>query len=263
MPSLRIKIILNKGGVGIAVEKLAHITKEAEKFIECFSKDMQLDQGEWIAEKFRNGSVVFDLVYVGDAANSAIRTSEKALKLIANPKTDVQDLSYGISKHTFLQFAKMASPVEVDEAIGVGIYNGSNRAKTYLLTKQRFIEVEKQVLERVEQYGGIRGVITALFKGKDSTLWINDKLTNKRVVCTYPPHYYNKIVKLLEDRDSLVSAEGWMTVVNGKVEELAIKSLESLESYQKGDVEKLFGSDPDFTGGLSTDEFIKQIGNEF
>lgn len=264
MASIRVKIILNKGGVGIAVEKLSHIAKEAEKFIEGFSKDMHLGESNWIADRFRNGSVIFDLVYVGEASDAVIKKSQKALKLIANPKTTAQDLDYGVSKTTFLQFARMAAPVEVDEAIGVGVYNGSKRAQTFLLTKQRFVEIEKQILRRVEHYGSIRGTITALFKGnfkgkEQSTLWINDQLTNQRVVCTYPAHYYNKIVKLLEDRDGLVNAEGWMTLVNGEIEKLAIKTLEPLETYQKGDIEKLFGSDPDFTGGLSTEEFIEQI----
>jgi hypothetical protein len=262
MSLLRIKLTLNKGRQGIAIEKLVDIAKEAERFLEYFSKDMQLNRSDWIAENFKNGSVAFDVLYAGEAPDAVVLNSTKALKQIANPRTDVDDLSYGISKETFLQFAKIASPVEVDDAVGVGLYNGSNRPKTFMLTKQRYIQIEKQVLQRVEQYGGFQGTITALFKGAQSTLWITEKLSNKRVVCTYPPAYYKKIVKLLEDRDCLVNVEGWMTIVNGEIEKLSIKILEPLETYRDGDIEKLFGSDPDFTGELSNEQFLEVIRGE-
>lgn len=262
MDSLRIKITLNKGRHGIAVEKLADIAKEAERFLECFSADMQLGKGDWIAEKFRNGSVIFDLVYAGEAENAALQTSVKALKHMADPKTKVEDLGFGLSKTTFLQFARMASPIETDDAIGIGIYNSRPRPKNYTLSKQRAIQIEKQIMQRVEQYGSVQGTITALFKGEKSTLWIVEKLTNRRIVCTYAPHLYKKIYTLLEDRDSLVNAEGWMTIINGEIEKLAIKTIDILEAYRDGDLEKLFGSDPDFTGDLTTEEYIDEIRRE-
>jgi hypothetical protein len=259
MLSLRIKFTLNKGRHGIAIEKLVDITKEAERFLEFFSKDMQLKKTDWIAERFKNGSVAFDAVYGGEAPDAVVQNGVKALKLIARPETDVDDLSFGLSTDTFLQFGKIACPVDVDDAVYIGIYDNGNRPKTFPLTKRRYIEIEKQVLQRVEQYGGFQGTITALFKGTQSTLWITERLTNKRIVCIYPPQYYKKIVKLLEDRDCLVNVEGRMTIVNGEIEKLLIKTLEPLETYREGDIEKLFGSDPEFTGSLSTEEFIEQI----
>lgn len=261
MASLRIKITLNKGRQGISVEKLADIAKEAEKFLESFSKDMQLGDAEWIAEKFRNGSVSFDIVYIGEAPDTAIQKSGKILKQMADPKPTVGNLT-GVTKDTFLQFAKIAFPIEGDDAIGIGVYNGSKRPKTYTLSKQRAIEIEKEILQRAEQYGSVQGSITALFKGGQSTLWITERLTSKRIVCFYPPQYYKKIVSLLEDRDSLVNAEGWMTIINGEIKELRIKTLELLAVYHDGDIEKLFGADPDFTGGLTTGEYIDHIRDE-
>jgi hypothetical protein len=259
MTFLRIKFIFNKGRHGIPFGKLTDISKEVERFLDAFSKDMQLKDGEWIAEKFKNGSVETDVVCIGEFPDAVLLNSRKALTQLANPETSVNDLSYGLRNSTFLQFAKMAFPLEADDAIGIGIYNGSNRPKKYELSKQRALEIEKQVIQRTEQYGSVQGTITALFKGGQSTIHISENLTNKRIICFYPSHYYKKIIELLEERERIVNVEGWMTIINGEIDKLIIKTLEPLEIYREGDIEKMFGSDPDFTGNLSTDEFIDQM----
>src|SRR3989442_15964787 len=92
MAELRVKIGLNKGRHGIPIHKLADVAAEAEKFFKMFAADVRLGKGEWIADNFENGSVEFDINYVGEATSAAITTGQKALSHLTDIKTTPDDL---------------------------------------------------------------------------------------------------------------------------------------------------------------------------
>jgi hypothetical protein len=262
MAKFRVRIELNKGRHGIPVHRLAEIAKEAEKFFEMFADDLGLDRGEWIADNFRDGSVGFDTNYVGTAPDPILLTSQKAFDLITTPTTSPDDLKYGLRKETFLQFARLAAPIDADDAVHIGVYNGkADKPEIRELTKQRFIEIEKEIVQTVEQYGGVQGIITALFK-ESNTFWIRELSTGKKLSCIFPIKMYNLVWKALEAKDAVVNVEGWKTVVNGKVEHLKVTTISPALEYLDSDLEKFFGCDPNFTGNQSTEEFIDDLRGE-
>lgn len=261
MSQLRVKIELNKGRHGIPLHRLVEVAKEAEKFFEMFADDMHLSKGEWIAENFQNGSLGYDVNFVGEITEPVITTARKALKHITDPQTTPDDLSFGIRKETFLQLAKIASPIEADDLIGIGLYNGQPEPEMRELSKQRSLDIERQIVQTVVQYGGLQGVITALFKGS-FILWIVELSTGTRVSCNFPPHMYNKVWELLKARDAIVKVEGWITHKRGEIAHLDILSISEAAEYQEGDLEKFFGCDPHFTGNLNTAEYIDDLRGE-
>lgn len=258
---LRLKIELNKGRHGIPIEKLAKVAEEAEKFLGMFAADMNFGETQWIAENFHNGSVEYDVSCVGVASDMALRIGQRALAQLVDPKTTPDDLSFGIRRETFLQFARMASHVDADDAVGIGVYNGKPKPKMHALSKQRYLEIEKQVNQTVVQYGGVQGVITTLFK-ESNILWIRELSTGERISCKFPVHYYNKIWKLLKAKDAIVNVEGWITHKNGVIDHLKIETIDESPEYLEGDLEKFFGADPNFTGGRSAGEHLDDIRGE-
>jgi len=262
MAQLRVKIELNKGRHGIPIHKLAQVAEEAEKFFQMFAEDLGLKKGEWIADNFTNGSLSFDTNYVGTAPDPLILTSQKAFDLITDPSTSPDDLKYGISKKTFLQFARMAAPVDADDSVHIGLYNGQpDMPKMRELTKQRFIEIEKEIIQTIEQYGGVQGIITALFKDSN-TFWIRELSTGNIVSCIFPLSMYTLVWKMLESKDAVVNVEGWKIVTNGRVEHLKVTTITPSPEYQEGDLEQFFGCDTNFTGNLSTEEYIDDLRGE-
>jgi hypothetical protein len=258
MAQLRVKIELNKGRHGVPIHKLAHIAEEAEKFFKMLSSDIHLGSGEWIADNFKNGSLAYDISFVGQVTDGAIKTGQKALDLITNPKTKPDDLKLGIRKATFLQFAKIASPIEEDDFVSVGLYNGGPKPEMRELSKKRYLEIEREITRTIEQYGGIQGIITAFFK-EANLFWVRSLSTGERVSCIFPPGMYNRAWKLLESKDAIVNLEGWMILKNGKIEHLKVTTLSQAVEYQDGDLEAFFGCDPDFTDGLTTEEYIDDL----
>ena len=257
MSEIILKIELNKGRRGIVMQKLAKIAEEAEKFLESFAEDVNLSKTEWIADKFENGSVDFEVHYAGIAEPSVLAFGKKALAHVINPKTNFESLGFGISQKTFLHFALMAHPLDLDDYIGIGAMNGNGNFHMEKLTKERALLIEQQANRPIEEYAGFQGTITALFKDNNSC-WLKDYLTGNRVVCEYKPNIYPVIWRLLERKDALVNVEGWY-LVRGNESRLKIEDIRELPDYQEGDIDKFFGCDKDFTGSKTSEKHLEEI----
>jgi hypothetical protein len=252
-----LKLELNKGRRGIVLQKLARIVEETEKFLESFADDLNLNKTDWLAEKFENGSLSWQNLYLGEAEPKQIANGKEALAVILSPESDFETVSsFGISQKTFLQFSKIASPLDVDEFIGVASMNG-NGFISQELSKKRALQIQNDVSRTFEEYAGFQGTITALFKDNNS-FWLKDYLTNNRIVCEFAPSQYSEIWRYLEKRDVLVNVEGWYHVKDNE-SRLKITDISELPQYQEGDLEAFFGADKDFTGDLTTAEYIDQI----
>ncbi|MBS1810224.1 MAG: hypothetical protein JST84_18830 [Acidobacteria bacterium] len=261
MSQLKLKIVLNKGREGIQLGKLAKLADEIQKFLELFSNDLRLVEGEWIADDFHNGSVAFAPTYIGKADESLILTGQKALDHITNPKTVADSLRFGLTQNTFLQYAKIALPLTEDDFVTIGVYNGKPRPKIRRLSKQRALEIERQIVQTVRQYGGFQGKITALFKSSN-LIWVVDSLTGQKISCHFTPDRYGHIVQLLQARDAIVNVEGWLKIINGQVEYLDIQTIRESPELRPDDLDKFFGCDPSFTGNLSTEEYLDFLPEE-
>jgi hypothetical protein len=261
MANFRVRIEMNKGRHGVPIHKLAKIAEEAEKFFKMFSADLGLGKSEWIADNFTNGSVGFDTNYVGQAPDPALLTGQKAFSQLTDPETSADDLSYGIRKETFLQFARIASPVDADDFVNIGLYNGRPEPEMRELTKQRSIQIEKEIIQTIEQYGGIQGIITALFK-ENNSFWIRELLTGEKYVCNFQAAQYNLVWHALEAKDAVLNVEGWKTIVNGEVKYMNVTSITPSPEYHDDDLEQFFGCDPNFTGNQSTEAFIDDLRGE-
>jgi hypothetical protein len=191
----------------------------------------------------------------------ALAVAHKALWHITDPDRTPDDLGFGISRETFFQFGKIASSLPLDDVMFIGLYNGEPEPEMRPLSKARFREIERLIIERTSHYGGVQGFITALFKG-NNTIWVHDVSTRAKVVCQFAPRDYNKIWELLKLKDTVVTVEGWITKHPGRDNHLKIETIAPAVEYQEGDLEKFFGIDPHFTGDMSTEEYLDELRGE-
>jgi hypothetical protein len=261
MAELKIKLEVNRGRKGVPLKRLIRIADEARKFLEMFAKDTQLGEGEWIAERFTNGSVGYDNTFFGETTRKSLVQAQKALAHITDPKRTSDDLGYGLSRETFFQYGKIAESLPIDDVMSIGLYNGHDEPEWRELSRRRFLEIEQEITERATHYGGVKGVITAFFKSFN-TVWIHELSTRARVICKFQPSEYEKIWKLLESKDAIVNVEGWITHLPSQERHLTIETISPVVQYIEGDLEKFFGIDPDFTGAMSTGEYIDGLRGE-
>ncbi len=113
MARLRIRIELNRGGVGVPLHKLASVVEEAQKFFYLLAEDIHVDQtqGDWLGFDFGNESLNFTAEFVGPVTAEQVAAFHAAF-----------DGTTSLRRTTIGQFARITESIEQDELIGFGLY---------------------------------------------------------------------------------------------------------------------------------------------
>ena len=112
MARLRIRIELNRGGVGVPLHKLSSVVQEAQKFFQMVAEDVHVEnQGEWLAFDFDNESLNFTAEYVGPVTAEQVRAFYAAFDGVTS-----------LRRATIAQFTRIADAIGEDELIGFGLY---------------------------------------------------------------------------------------------------------------------------------------------
>ena len=120
MSRLRIRVELNRGGIGVPLHKLASVVKEAEKFFQLLAEDVHIERGrgEWLASEFDNGSLNFTAEYVGPVSPDQVRAFSAAF-----------DGTTSLRRATIAQFTRIADAIGEDELIGFGLYHSDQETQ--------------------------------------------------------------------------------------------------------------------------------------
>ena len=117
MARLRVRIELNRGGVGVPLNKLASVVQEAQRFFQMLSQDVHIERerGEWLAFDFDPESLNFTAEYVGPVTAEQVRAFGAAFDGVTS-----------LRRATIAQFTRIADAIGEDELIGFGLYASSH-----------------------------------------------------------------------------------------------------------------------------------------
>jgi hypothetical protein len=117
MARLRVRVELNRGGVGIPLHKLSSVVQQAEKFFQMLAEDVRIekDRGEWLAFDFDNESLNFTAEYVGPASADQVQAFAAAF-----------DGTTSLRRATIAQFTRITEAIGEDELIGFGLYHADH-----------------------------------------------------------------------------------------------------------------------------------------
>jgi len=113
MSRLRVRIELNRGGVGVPLNKLASVVQQAQSFFRMLGDDVHIDQsqGDWLGFDFDHESLNFTAEFVGAVTQEQVTAFHAAF-----------DGTTPLRRATIAQFARIADAIEEDEVIGFGLY---------------------------------------------------------------------------------------------------------------------------------------------
>jgi hypothetical protein len=120
MARLRIRVELNRGGIGVPLHKLSSVVYEAEKFFQMLAEDVRIEKnrGEWLAFDFDNESLNFTAEYVGPASPDQVRDFAAAF-----------DGTTSLRRATIAQFTRITDAIGEDELIGFGLYHSDHETE--------------------------------------------------------------------------------------------------------------------------------------
>ncbi len=139
MTRLRIRIELNRGGVGVPLHKLASVVDEAQKFFYLLTEDVQIDQtkGEWLGFDFGNESLNFTAEFVGPVTAEQVAAFHAAF-----------DGTTSLRRATISQFARITDAIEQDELIGFGLYlsdEGNEPTEWRCLSRRDALRITEEI----------------------------------------------------------------------------------------------------------------------
>jgi hypothetical protein len=139
MSRLRIRIELNRGGVGVPLHKLASVVEEAQKFFCLLTEDVKIDQsqGEWLGFDFGNESLNFTAEFVGPVTAEQVAAFHAAF-----------DGTTSLRRATISQFARITDAIEQDELIGFGLYlsdEGNDPTEWRCLSRRDALRITEEI----------------------------------------------------------------------------------------------------------------------
>lgn len=268
MAVLRIRIELNKGRVGMPLGKLAGVCAETVKFLDMLSADLQLAEGTgtWLAENFENSSVNYDCRLTAEISQTQAEVGRRALRMLMSATFDDPELSFRIRPETRRQYFHIAAPIDPDEKVRFGVYNDGETApqQWYELTRHEELLTPDGLADR-GAYGEIQGAVNAFFKeGRRPYLRVRELSTRRLVKCFFGPEMYQAAVELLTDRNTVVFVEGYIRedADTGETSEIEVKDFRPAPVFSKEEFERSLGTVPDYTGVLTTEEFVDKAREE-
>lgn len=268
MSTLRLRVELNKGRIGMPLAKLARVCIEATRFLDQLCEDIGLPspKGGWLAEEFENASVDFDLRHPEVMSENLASLGRRALLMVLSNTHDDPALGLRIRSETRHQFRQIGSALDTDEVASFGVYmDGETRPKKWFdLHHSDAPSIIAGLIDR-NVYGEIQGTVNAFFKEHAPPyLRIRELSTGELVKCYFPAEKYQTAVELLEDRDAVIFIEGWLKedATSGQVREIRVEDFRSAPEFDIGLYRNMLGALPDYTGTQNSEDFVRAIRDE-
>jgi hypothetical protein len=138
MSRLRVRIELNRGGVGVPLDKLASVVQQSQAFFRMLGDDVHIDQrqGEWLGFDFDHESLNFTAEFVGPVTAEQVSEFHSAF-----------DGTTALRRDTIAQFARIADAIEEDEVIGFGLYlnQGDDPAEWRCLSRRDALRITEEI----------------------------------------------------------------------------------------------------------------------
>src|SRR5262245_6064241 len=126
MSAPRLRIELNKGRKGVEIDKLASVAKETAKFLSSLSLDLGEPESDWIAERFENGSVSFDVLARKDAASGDLW--KRAFKAVLSNDFSDAELNVRIRPETRSRYSDISKAIPENDFISFGVFDNGEQS---------------------------------------------------------------------------------------------------------------------------------------
>jgi len=262
MARIRLRIELNKGRLGIPLHKLALVVTETEKFLRMLGQDARLESGsgQWLGLDFSNGSLAYTAEY---AAEVDVKEEHRFTSEFDNLRRGKP--SQRVRFATRRQYIRIADPLDEDEVVNFGVYKGDSPEPDFVPLSKRDVRLVLGDLQLpVESVGALQGSVHSVFFGAQPPYFNLRELSSQALVrCEYSTNLYSSVVTALERPNAIVHVYGTVTanLEDRSLDVMKVNRIEVAEQLTDEEFEKFFGCAPNFTGDLSTSEFIDRMRN--
>jgi hypothetical protein len=245
------------------MDKLGEFSSQTERFLRSLALDLGIEtkKGQWLARDFSDGSVEFDGELAVPVSDSDAERGREALAAITG-EHPLDACNKGIVGYTTVaEFARIGRVLDPDEKFLVGLYNnGEAKPSNWReVDYRKTAEIRRLLDTPLISYGSVQGTIHAWHAGARPAFFQARELSTGALVrCVYRPDLYRKVHQATRVPNTVIHVYGdiqWDRATNTIIE-VDTKDIDTTEPLSESAFERLFGSMPDFTGTMSTADYI-------
>lgn len=265
---IRIKAELGDRRPGVPFkDDLGRVSDEASRFLIQLAADLGLDASDdakWRALPLRKGSLVIPVVYDDEVPARIARSYVSSMERIARYPSRRGKLPRGVRNETISEFARIGEKLEPGTVAQIGVVRvGEKQPRSWgEISRDRSAAILESIRSVVTFFTSIQGTIYSLTKGADRPfVHVRDFASGTLVRCFYKPEHYASIVSLLKRSDAVVIVSGFASSRQGeqRVVDLEIDRIDGPEPLTEDEFEGIFGSAPEITGNVATEDFVDRI----
>jgi hypothetical protein len=263
MGRLRLRLIFNPGRIGSPIDKLGEFSSQTERFLRSLALDLgiAIKKGQWLAQHFTDGSVEFDVELAALVSDAEAERGREALAVITGEHPlDAYNRGF-VGYTTVAEFARIGRSLEPDEKFLVGIYsNGEERPTDWReVNYRKAAEIKKLLDTPLTTYGSVQGTVHAWHTGtRPGFFQVRELSSGNLVRCVYRDDLHAKVHQATRVPSTIIHVYGkiqWDRSSNTIID-VEVKDLDIAEALSESDFERLFGSMTNFTGTMSTSDYI-------
>jgi hypothetical protein len=267
MARLRVRFKFNPGRKGAPLDRLGEFTVQAEKFLRSLAHDLNLEakKGEWIADNFHNASFDCDAEYGGDLTDSDRNHGITALDAIFGDDPLTACSSGMVTPLTVAEYAKIGEVLSPGDYFEAGIYKDDDAVEPPPLrqvTYKKTEEIKRLLRTPYISEGAVQGVTYNWAFGADPPFFNIRALQSSQLVrCEYEKELYQRVHDATAVENAVVMVYGtlhWDRLTDAIVR-IRVSDIERTNSLSIAEFNRLFGSAPEFTGDMSTAEYIEWV----
>lgn len=263
MARLRVRFRFNHGRLGAPMDKLGEFAAQAEKFLRSLSSDLKLEvrKGEWIADNFKNGSFECDAEYGGALTDLDRDSGIDALDGVFGPDPLSVCNKGLVSPFTIMEFAKIGQLLNPDDYFEGAVYREDDATTVPLrkVTYKKTAEIRQLLEAPYVSDGMIQGLFYNWHPGADPRFFnIRSLQSGQLVRCEYRKDFHRRVHDASETEGAVVLVYGtvhWERITNN-ILRIDVADIEIAEPLTDAEFTRFFGSAPEYTGDMTTDEYI-------
>ena len=267
MAQLRIRVEVKRHERGLPLDRLAELAKQAQRFVQVVGREAPIGQGYWVARNFVEGSLGFDVEYIGEADVDQVRHFNSEVTRIASYRPNGPAARPDAPPaDAVMVYAKIAETLDVGESVGIATFDADAIREVppawHRLTKKESLEILEGLQTQVAYHGMVQGIVHALYKESNPPHFhLREFSTDNLIRCYYAPSQYPKVVALLRHHDAVALVSGQITAsrLTRKIEAIEVERMEVAKRLTPKEFESFFGCAPALTGKTSTSAFIARI----
>lgn len=271
MARIKVKFTLNPGREGISWAKLAKQSETIQSLLSSISDDIGIASDKWLARDFANGS------HMSNAELEAVATANEFAKfndcmrgLITYTSESDALLNFGISKKSVAIFSDLRAPLDIDEPIGIGLYDPNQPydvkavpSENFSVTRLKLQEIANAIESETTYVGSVIGYTYEWNKGaKEPYIKIRDVTSQELIKCSYSDKDYGKVAELFHNKEALVIVYGLITFdwVNQKTELKKANDFEvAPEPLSDSEYNSFFGCAVGMTGKVNAAQYVRKM----